>query len=253
MALGRLQERVERSIFEKIRKVLVDEGYIPNITNTGLFGSEPYSIANDTAWETALKTIANSAKKFAIEVFDNSQTKGQRKTPRISIIPRRIEAGEIGSAPQPFIAYNPNVIDETSSQLVKMTLPLEASTLFLDIHLTSSSGSQERILNAVLNKAIGPKRFIPWYDQPGELFFAKQYSYYDLPDPPEGESEKVYSYEIPDLYDVPEEYAPVALTTEITLEVIGLPPGSILTQEGIIGISVPDGGLHIDLSGITFT
>lgn len=237
--LSTTQTRVERSLFEAIRKVCVAEGYTPDIANTGVYGVEPYTAAQQTLWNNALTTIAGT-KGFAIDVRGHNLTKGMKKTPRIEVISRRTLPGDIGSGPERF------VFDEVSS----LQLPAQASHFYYDIHLISSSAAQDRILNAILSKALGLKKYILWYDDEPELFFIHQTSYYDLPDPIEGQEEKVYTYEVPDLYEVIEDIIPVVPINEIRMELISMAPGAILNDDlTITGQYIEDGGVIVTAAG----
>ena len=245
--LSQLQLRIERSLFEAIRKVLVLEGYIPDINDTLTYGTEPYSEVNQATWNTALSNIV-STKGFAVEAFNHSVTKGIKKVPRIAIIPRRTLPGDIGAPNQPYYINSPT----DPKNIVKRTLPFESSHFYMDIHIISGAAKQDRVLNAVLSKALGTKKFIPYYDELPEKFFVRQYNYYDIPDPIEGQEEKVYGYEIPDLFDVADEYESVPLISEITAELVALGPTSKFSEGQIIGPYINDGNMVIDLSGINF-
>jgi hypothetical protein len=247
MALSNLQQRVERSIFEAIRLILVAEGYIPDIADTGTFGTEPFSAANQVAWDAALATRV-AAKGFAVEEYNHSLEPGTRKVPRIAIIPRRSMPGDLGSPNQPF--YQASPIDPKT--LVGVKLPLETTHFYFDIHLVSGSTAQGRVLNAVVGKALGNKKYIPYYDDPGSLLFIRQYNYYDIPDPIEGQEEKIYAYEVPDLYDVPDEFTAQSTIKEITLDGPISYTGKLTADGNPIDGFVKDAGIVIDLSGINF-
>jgi hypothetical protein len=245
MALSNIQERVERSIFEKIRLLLVTEGYLPDITNY------PENNTGQQQWKTDLQAI-DGIKGFAAEVFGhgNAESKGQKRTPRIAIIPRRILPGDIGTPIEGY--FEPDPLDPKKT--IKRTTPPESAILDIDIHLVSSTAKQDRVLHAILNQAIGSRGHIPFYDSPKELFFIKQYNYYDIPDTQEGIEEKVYSYEVRDLY-LTEGTIQRNIPTikEITVETTVLEIESILAQDGsIIGPYVNGDEMVIDLSGINF-
>jgi hypothetical protein len=212
MALSNIQERVERSIFEKIRLLLVTEGYLPDITNY------PENNTGQQQWKTDL--------------------------------PRRILPGDIGTPIEGY--FEPDPLDPKKT--IKRTTPPESAILDIDIHLVSSTAKQDRVLHAILNQAIGSRGHIPFYDSPKELFFIKQYNYYDIPDTQEGIEEKVYSYEVRDLY-LTEGTIQRNIPTikEITVETTVLEIESILAQDGsIIGPYVNGDEMVIDLSGINF-
>lgn len=250
MALSKLQERLERSLFRALRLIAVAEGYLPDITNTGLYGSHPYTAANQLAWDNALIAIAAGPKGFAIEIFNHSQTKGVKVVPRIAIIPRRTLPGDIGGPMQPYTTNDPN----NPASMVNVSLPLESSNFFYDIHLISNSAAQDRVLHGILKKAFGEKKYLPYYDDLSELFFIRQTSDFDLPDPSEGIKEQVYTYEIPDLFDVPEDSIPVALTKQINLELESATADSTIMPNGEVhgGTLLSDGGLEVKKDSITY-
>ena len=191
-----VQEIIERSIFEAIRLVIVKYGYAPDIADSINYPQTPTGQANFNTAQANIKT----SKGFAIGLYghSSSQDKGVRATPRICIIPRRIMPGSIGSPVGGFYKYDP--LDPKT--IIKVILPLDSADIDLDIHLVSSSEIQDRVMHSILNEAIGARNFVKVYNSlnPNEKFFIKQISYNDIPDTIDGEEEKVYSYEIPDLY-----------------------------------------------------
>lgn len=254
MALSDIQERVERSIYEAIRIWLVDNAYLPDISNDGTFpkSGDNLTAPAEAAWLAAMAAV-ESAKGFASEVFNHSSShdKGLKRVPRLVIIPRRIMAGDIGLPLGGTISQNP--LDPDA--LLKYQNPPETANLWIDLNLVSKTTQQSRFLNALIAKVIGAKRFLQFYDNPNERFLMKQINYYDLPDPPEGIQENVYSYEVQDLYlfDKGEgSGSPVSMIKEITLQSTLLDYQSKVAADGtIIGPYVNDGNIFIDLSGIT--
>lgn len=247
--LSQVQKRIERSIFEAIRKVLVTEGYIPDITDISKY-PVPLDNTSQANWDADLKQI-QAAKKFAIEAFGHgsSEAKGPKKVPRIAIISRRTLPGDIGSPLQGVIITDPN----NAQKIVSLPLPISSSNFQIDVHLVSDTSAQDRVLNAVLSKAIGMLRWLQYEDFPEDRFFIRQYNYYDLPDAIEGIEEKVYSYEIPDVFEHAGDYTAVSKIKEITLETSLADYKAILQEDGvIIGPYITDGGLLIDLNGINF-
>lgn len=194
MALNNTQDRVEKSIFKVIERVLIDEGYWPD-------GSlYPNDQAGNDGFDAAIDAIT-LAKGFAIQPYGHSSShkKGMKSVPRMVIISRKVLPGEIGSPMQSYSYEDPLNPNNT----IEAVRPMENLDIHMDIHLVSGNNdvaTQDRIMNAVMAKAIGSgKAYIPAYDN-GDLFFIRQYNYYDLPDPQQGLEEKVYSYEIKDLY-----------------------------------------------------
>lgn len=195
MAENNIQERVERSIFEAIRLQLVSKGWCADIANIAYHG--PDDKINQANWDLALSTI-RANRGFAIEIFghSSSQSKGTRKTPRITIITRRVMPGDIGQPVDGGFFSNPT----NPLEVIKVQVPFQSSDIGIDINLTWSTSAQDRVLHQIINVVIGSMAFLPMYDDPTSLFFIKQYTYQDIPDTIEGETEKIYSYEIPDLY-----------------------------------------------------
>jgi hypothetical protein len=244
MPLSNIQERVERSVYEAIRKTLVDSGYLPDISTF------PNTEEGQADYDTEMDAV-QVAKGFAAEVFGHgsSLSKENKRTPRIAIIPRRIMPGEVG----PSIAgqYSPD--PSNPDQIRKLKPAIQASNLHLDINIASSSSAQDRVLHSILASALGTWSYVPMYDDPTDLFFIRQFNFYDLPDDRNGIEEKVYSYEIPELYINEGEYSNVATIKEIKVY-------TWTTQEKHFParpVTVPVypnqvEGILIDLSGLSF-
>jgi len=246
MALSNIQQLIERSIFEAIRKVLINSGYLPDINNY------PNTQQGDDQYKAAIDSIA-SVKKFAAEIFGHSspQSKELKRTPRIVMITRRAMTGDIGNVPIAIYEKNPLAPDTR----MKIQPDQETADLQIDIHCVSSSADQDRVVNAVLAAAIGKRAFLQLYDDPTQRFFIRQYSAYDLPDTQEGIIERISSYEIKDLWM----FDGVVISTnvppikQITAEITTLELESIVSsQSTVIGPYVSDEALYIDLSGIRF-
>lgn len=191
MALRLTQQRIQRSMYEAIRRVAVEEGYWPDEV------AKDYDGAQKNQWEPDLKTIKD-IKGFTIEPLGNSSihNKGQKLIPRISIKPRKFLEGDIGCPTNQVDIQSP--INPDLYQLV--VTPMSSVHMQLDVILDFSTDAQEVILNALLHEAIGIMNFLPWYDNPEERFFIKQYNYYDLEDTIADISSKVYSYQVNDVY-----------------------------------------------------
>lgn len=245
--LSNLEERLERSIFEELRKVLVSEGYLPNIEDNVRYpfvNGKPTALANAN-WDADLATIA-ATKGFAIELFNysSSDAKGTKKVPRIVIESNRTMTSELGA---PSIAYtleDPN----NASQLLKQPLPFRASTFYFDIHLVGNSARQIRILNSILSRALANVKYIPFYDTQ-DLFFIQQTGYFEVPGQQEGIEEKVYSYEVPDLYDLAEVAYPIAKMRIIDVFIEPIPPG----EQPDLSTNPSGDSIHIENGETDFT
>lgn len=200
MAINNIEERVERSIFERIRKNVVLEQYLPDISNGTRYpvnSNGALTEAGQNNWLTDCKAI-KQAKGFCVDVLGASTTfsKGPKESPRIVIIPKRIIPGDIGFAPGHSYAINPLSPDN----FIKLPNPQESANMHFDVHLVSTSVKQSRFLNAILQRTLGLKKYLPFYDLSTERFFIKYYNYYDVSDTNDSTEENVYSYEVQDLY-----------------------------------------------------
>lgn len=243
--LSNLQELLERSIFEQLRLVLVAEGYLPDITDNARypFVNDLMTATAQANWDTDLATI-KAAKGFAIELFgySSSDAKGTKKVPRITIETARSMPSEIGAPMDGIYMENP----ENNATLLKQALPFRASNFDFDIHLVANTARQIRVLNAVLGKALDRVKFIPYLTLPAETFFIEQFNYFDIPDTIEGIEEKVYSYRVPDLYDVKEEALIIPKMREITIQTELLRGDASINDELTVqGIHTVDGHVRV--------
>lgn len=236
--LSNIQERIERSVIEKIRLILVREGYWPDITDTVAYPPNQPQLFDD-----AVDAIVVS-KGFAIEPFghSSSRAKYEKKCPRIVFVSRRILPGSIGNPSNPIPVQDPTDPD----RFFNVVRPQESSNMHFDLYLTSATGVQDRVLNAVIYSALGgQKLFIEMYDNVNEYFFVRQYNYYDLPDSQNGIEEKVYSYQVDDIY-----------LTSSDDEVVGEQVVPIIDIEADLDLQKLDGEnddtekFHIDQQGI---
>jgi hypothetical protein len=210
-------------------------------------GSQFTHLAAQAAWTAALEAI-NDAKGFAIELFGSSSSdeKGTRKVPRIVIEPDRIMPSELGAPMDGVLLDNP--LDNTTK--IRQALPFRASVLTFDVHLVSASAAQLRIMTAVIAKALGTVKYVPYYDDTSDLFFVEQFNYYDEPDNLDGIDEKIYSYQAPDLYDVQADGVVISKMKEIEIDLTLMGPGSTLDDNlNRTGPSIDDGGIKVDNTG----
>lgn len=230
MAINNIQQRVERSIFEAIRKNIVAEGYLPDIANNTLFPKSGGVLTSggQAAWTAAINAIQESSKKWAVEIFGvgSSDAKGLKRVPRVVIAAKRIVPGEIGFAPG--FSYIPHT--SIIGSYNKALNPGESANMHFEITLTNESAAQSRFLNAMLQRSLGSRKYVTFEDNVNERFFIRQYNYFDLPDTKEGIEENVYSYEVQDLYIFDDSNAVV------------IKPILEITTQFIIGYTVEEDG-----------
>jgi hypothetical protein len=211
MALNLIQSDIQRSIYEAIRLVCVQEGYTPDIT---LYTADA---AGQALYDVALSTI-RSSKGFAIEIFSASsnQQKGIKKPPRITIHPARVIPGDIG-----LDSYAGGVRKKVSDpdKWVRFKPPHDTTMMQFDIHLVTATAEQDVILTAILFKAIGVRKFLTRYNAPNEVFLIRNYDFYDSFDLPEGINEKISSFEVPDIILSDEPETDVSLIKDIKTDI----------------------------------
>lgn len=207
-----IQERVERSMFEAIRKVAVDAGYIPDITN---FADDQ---ADTTAFTTALEDIAK-LKGFSIEIYGvgSSQSKGIQKVPRIVLITRRFLPTNVGGP------ANGQFIQDSAdpNYYLQVHLPNMQVFMVMDVQMVSNTTKQDRVLHQIIGAALGTRSYVDFYDDQCERFFVEEFSYFDNLNTQEGIITKMYQYKIDNLavYDMKVYKQKVSKIKEITIDI----------------------------------
>lgn len=236
--LNNTQELVEKSFYEALRLVAVAEGYLADDTIL----SQDHT--GRLAWETQMKSIANTM-GFAVEIFGvgSSQSKETKKVPRIVLISHRITEGEIGN-----VYSRTNFADNNPSLSMQGFEPIETFHLHMNVQLVSNSAKQDRVLTGIMRKALGQKKYLPLFQSSPELFLIVQTSYFDILDSMEGLIDKIYNYEVPDLFLEDAELTGVTIhpitdiTTHVNIAISEIPltlgTGNITTDNDI-HVSVP--------------
>lgn len=187
--LSKIWETVDRSVYEKIRLLLVAAGYLPDIT---LFTDDDAGVLAYSVEMEAIKV----AKGFAIEIFGQGSNlkRYEKKVPRIVYSARRIFPGDIGGNPE--YTYT-----KAGSVYNAEAVPPMSSSLQFEISLVYKTAEQERLLNAIIQATLKSRSYIPHYDNPSEQFFITNISYRDNPDTAFGITEKILTYQANDLWD----------------------------------------------------
>lgn len=189
MAIGDpLQDRLQTTVFEVLRKGVVALNYSPDIY---LY---PDTKAGDDQFLADRKAI-NNTKGFYIELFNQSsaRNKYEKKAPRIVVFTYRIYGGDIGLPPG-------NIYEKTNEGTFKVTnSPSLSSNVVIAIHLISNRTDQDLVLNKILINALDTRKWLELYDQPGKRFYIEQTSYVDAEDPIENILERIYMYTIRDV------------------------------------------------------
>lgn len=207
-ALSTVQELIENSLFEVLRLELVDKLFLPDIT---LYTNDA---AGQLSWETDLKTIADGG--TAIEVISETANDklDVKKAPRIVMSSGSFLPGALGGDPAKYFVDN-------GGSFSALVTPDQVTNFYINFHLLSNNTKDERLLNAILALCIPKRGYVPFWSDATERFFVKYLNYYDGPGNIDGAIEKIYAYEIQDVWDREdiEIDAVVAKMTEITLNI----------------------------------
>lgn len=234
-ALSNTQELVERTIYERIRTELVDKGYLPDITLTTGQPAVlvyPNTTAGKLAFEVAIKAIADSNKKFAIELFNNINSKheGSKKAPRIVISSDSFLGGELGGD-------STRIFRTVGQTFSAYRQPPQTVNYYFNVRIVANNVVEERIATAILSLALPKKGYIPLYNDSNYNLFCRNLNSADISNEEVGLIEKYFAYEVPDLWDMEDELveANIAKLTEITLH-----PNVQSYREGTFGYGSDD-------------
>lgn len=207
--LSNILEIVDRSIFDAIYQVALDNGYTPPL-NLDL-----------TQYNAARTSIAMN-KGFAIELFGNGgiQTRDVEKVPRIAYNSTRIIPGQLGGAPDKIFTRRASNFDMFDAEI----LPPHTSTYLVEIHLVSNLAKQERVLNSIIAAALPNKSYIAFYNNPDEYFLIEHYNYRQDEDDEHGITRNIYLFQIPDLFEVDsiKRFEDIAAIKTIKIDSVGL-------------------------------
>ena len=191
--LSNIWEIVDRSVYEKIRLLLVAAGYLPDIANTTLYPDTDIGVA---AYNAAMASIKVS-KGFAVEIFGQGSSlhKYEKKVPRIVYNARRIFPGDIGGNPE-------NQYTKPGAVFELHAVPPTSSSVQFEISLVYETAKQERLLNSVIQATLKSRSYIKYYNDASSSFMVENVSYRDNPDTAFGICEKILTYMAKDLWDI---------------------------------------------------
>lgn len=179
---------------------LVVEEDITDSTVDGDIGILNYqdTSAGLASYESDLSDIVDD-KGFAIEVFGvgSSQSKKEKAIPRIVIVANRVLPGSLGGGPVQVYGDDPL----NAGKLKKDFLQPQTSDLQYDIHIISNTARQDRLMHSIVALALPKRGYVRFYDEFSVNFFVRQYSYRDIPNTRKGIDERVYLYEVLDIFE----------------------------------------------------
>jgi len=212
--LPQIEDQVDFAFFKAIMDLCVALGYTANEMDDTLY---PDTDDGYKKLKADIQTI-RSTKGFAIGVFGvgNTDDKGYEKYPRIVIASRAFLAGDVGNNPDPVYTKNP----QTNTFDVD-TLPPRTSDYYLNIHVISGSASQKNLLNGIIANALPKRGYIELPDVPGRNIFIHEINTTTPEDPERGIMERIYSYEIKDLWESTPVRKPEAVPPINEVDVLG--------------------------------
>lgn len=197
--INNVEEMVEKSIYEAIRKALVTFEYLPDIT----VYSQDKSGRED--FEKAIQTLNDrgSPKDFSIDLkgFSGTKAKGEIAVPRISLTTLRPLPGDIGRP----IRYKEKTLD---GQYQEFLTSHTSFNLQIQIKITWQLQRHLRAAVACIAYALGTRGYIPFYNtlENNQITPQTQFFYiedlnvgYDARDSDIGNTETIYVYEVRDL------------------------------------------------------
>ena len=143
-------EEIDRTIYELIRKRLVDDGYLPDISN--------YSTEKE--YIEAKKQI-EVQKGFVIEVHGvgTPEARDERIICEITIDRKQIEAGTLGGETPRFIK------DPNTGKFTKEKIPAICSDVRYEIRVFSNSIQKERVAFQTLMELFTHRNYYPITEQ----------------------------------------------------------------------------------------
>lgn len=211
--LSTTQELVELTTFHSLRKVVVDNGFCPDIM------AYPNTEQGSRDYWAAFENITLT-KGFSVEVFNNSnpEHKGVKKLPRMVFITESFLPGEVGGDGTRVYKVDPQ------KGFRVLTLPTQAMDFYFKIHIICDNAKQYRTCLALMANAIPTRGYLDIYQPfegylPSQLFIENISS---LPSPyvADGVLEYVYRYVAKDLWleEYTQDLGTVVPLTEILLK-----------------------------------
>lgn len=225
-SLSITQYLIERTLYEKLRLVAVQYGYLPDITkySRGESGARAYALAMDKI---------HKEKGFVLTIKNNinSTEQGEKTSPRMVLETVQCIPGEWGQ-------WGLTQYKLENGRYKKYGLQPQPVSYVLQFHLVSNSLEQARVMNAILARAIPRRGYhkitediyqgipgvenIPVEDI-GPTFYCELQTSRVYPDPENNLKEDVHQYIIPDAWDITftdtgEDIAPIS-EIETTIQV----------------------------------
>lgn len=213
ISISDIEQLLERTVFEALRLETVDNGYLPDIVSF-----LPNSQANYDLYQAAIQTVIGT-KGFSIEIFGqaSNHARGLKRVPRMVFESQMFLPGALGGDSRRF--YKPS-----GGGFDAVLRPPQSANFFFNLHLIANTAEQLRTMQAIQALALPRRGYISLHDPTMQFptdqnIFIRNLAFQDLGNKEEGILEKLYRYEIPDTYEIDDEFLQaIAAINEITLE-----------------------------------
>ena len=188
------QTVIERTLYASILRVALNAGVTVNPEDY-----LPVSVENQKRYQQACEALKTFVGIYGV---GNSQVRGQKILPRITIDLTSYYPGDLGVEPYMIGDKNEN------EKFVLYGYPYETKNSSYDVHLVAQTAEQMRLLHQIMYTALPGKGYIrpfvfdtlaKYLQNPGLLksgnLFVQIGNYYDHNDVDHGILEKVYTYD----------------------------------------------------------
>lgn len=183
MELTYNDQLVVRSIYYAILEELVTHGY--NVDDR-LYTDAP-------AYNAAVKALRDAGHFIELHSESSRKSKGVKLSPSITISLENAIPGDIGAPPS-------QLIQTAERAWINGSLPGTASTLVVEIYLTSAKSKDTYLLNNILYNAMGKRKMIKVYNAPTEHFFTEQIVQEKLTSEDDNLTDTRLVYNVPDVF-----------------------------------------------------
>lgn len=178
------QEVIERSFYANLLAVAKALGYTLDPADY-----QPRDAANAARFKADMEAMDKFVYIFG---SGNNQSKDQKITPRIVIVPQGFYPGNIG-LPKSTIEKVEGV-----TGFLSYDDPYETLDQYVDVHIVADNVNDERILHSIMFNALPQRGYIKPYDEDSFLWsgniFLEVTNYYNRTNVDYGIIEKVYQY-----------------------------------------------------------
>lgn len=220
-------ENVDKGVVDAIRRVLIEMGYLP----------DKLLYATKAEYLTALAAIKAGGKQV-IEIYGvgNAEKKDENRMHTIVVTRSDEYDGSCGAWPEfLFDRKEVTVGGTTTVTYDKYFLPDKMQTVEYEIRYITNSADYDRIINQVLQRAIGNRKYLKAVNEDalpiGEVFLFERKSYVDVSTPET--MEKLMRYNAVDLW-LQEPYLLSAGVPAMIQADLNVKPTTDLSQSGTL-------------------